>query len=113
MEYTARKVSVFGVFLVSIQSECGKLRTRKTQNTDTFRAVIITLLLSKRPVIVLSYSFPRVIFSYHSFLSHVISCFDLKLVYHVGICFYFVGVERGMEVTCVLVNFRPYSSKVT
>ena len=29
-------MSVFGIFLVRIQSECGKIRTRKTQNTDTF-----------------------------------------------------------------------------
>ena len=45
------KVSVFGVFLVRIfpyhsvslhiQSECEKLRTRKTPNTDTFHAAFI------------------------------------------------------------------------
>ena len=54
--YTAWKVSVFGVFLVRIfphsdwirrygvsfriQSEWGKIRTRKTPNTDTFHAVL-------------------------------------------------------------------------
>ena len=27
------------VFLVRIESECGKIRTRKTPNTDTFQAV--------------------------------------------------------------------------
>ena len=32
-------MSVFGVFLVRIQSGCGKIRTRKTRNTDTFHAV--------------------------------------------------------------------------
>ena len=44
--WTAGKVSVFRVFLgrifsvsLHIQSECGKIRTRKTPNTDTFRAV--------------------------------------------------------------------------
>ena len=31
--------SVFGVFLIRIHSECGKLSTRKTPNTDTFHAV--------------------------------------------------------------------------
>ena len=36
---TAWKVSVFGLFLVRIRSECGKIRTRKTPNTDTFHAV--------------------------------------------------------------------------
>ena len=52
---TARKVSVFGVFLVRIfphletecrysgslpiQYKCGKIQTRKTLNTDTFYAV--------------------------------------------------------------------------
>ena len=47
---TARKVSVFGVFLVRIfpysdwkrkdtQSECGKIRTRKALNTISFHAV--------------------------------------------------------------------------
>ena len=51
--YTVWKMSVFGVFLVrifphsywiridteSIQSECGKIRTRKCPNTGTFHAV--------------------------------------------------------------------------
>ena len=36
---TASKVSVFG----DIQSECRKMRTRITPNTDTFHAVIILL----------------------------------------------------------------------
>ena len=36
---TARKVSAFGVILVRIQSECGKLRTKINPNTDTFYAV--------------------------------------------------------------------------
>ena len=39
--FTAWKVSVFGVFLVRIQFKCGKIRTRKTPNTDTFHAVFI------------------------------------------------------------------------
>ena len=39
--YTARKLSVFGVFLVRIQSQCGKIRTRKTPNTDPFHAVVV------------------------------------------------------------------------
>ena len=29
-----------------IQSECGKMRTRKTANTDTFHAVAVILILS-------------------------------------------------------------------
>ena len=33
---TMCKVSVFEVFLIRIQSTCGKIRTRKTPNTDTF-----------------------------------------------------------------------------
>ena len=33
------EVSVFGVILVRIQSECRKIRTRITPNTDTFHAV--------------------------------------------------------------------------
>ena len=40
----ASKVAVFGDFLVRIQSECGKIRTRKTLNTDTFQAVKITVI---------------------------------------------------------------------
>ena len=40
---TARKVPVFGVFLVRIKSECGKIRSRKNQNMDTFYVVSITL----------------------------------------------------------------------
>ena len=36
----AWKVSVFGVILVCIQSECGKIRTRITLNTDTFYAAL-------------------------------------------------------------------------
>ena len=39
IKVTAWKVSVFGVFLVRIQSECGKIRTRKTPNIYTFFAV--------------------------------------------------------------------------
>ena len=33
-------MSVFAVILVRIQSECRKLRTRITPNTDTFYAVV-------------------------------------------------------------------------
>ena len=33
------KVSVFGVIMVRIQSECGKMWTRITSNMDTFYAV--------------------------------------------------------------------------
>ena len=36
---TKWKVSVYGVFLVRSQSECGKKRTWKTSNMDTFQAV--------------------------------------------------------------------------
>ena len=36
---TASKVSVFAAFLVRIQYEYGKIRTRKTPNTDNFYAV--------------------------------------------------------------------------
>ena len=36
---TTWKVSVFGVFLVRIQSKWGKIQTRKTPNTDTCHAV--------------------------------------------------------------------------
>ena len=32
-------MSIFGVILVRIQSDCGKIRTRITPNTDTFYAV--------------------------------------------------------------------------
>ena len=32
-------MSVFGVFQVRIQSECGKIRTRKTPNTEPFQAL--------------------------------------------------------------------------
>ena len=35
-------MSIFGVILVRIQSECGKIRTRITSNTDTFHVVIYT-----------------------------------------------------------------------
>ena len=33
------KVSVFGVILVFIQPECGKIGARTTPNTDTFNAM--------------------------------------------------------------------------
>ena len=36
---TPLKVPVFKVLLVRIQSECEKLRTRKTPNTDPFHPV--------------------------------------------------------------------------
>ena len=35
---TLRKVFVFGIILVCIQSECGKIRTKITPNTNTFYA---------------------------------------------------------------------------
>ena len=41
---TACKVSVFGVFLVRIQSKCEKIQTRKTPNTNTFYAVYSVLI---------------------------------------------------------------------
>ena len=43
--FTAWKVSVFGVFLVRIPSECRKIWTRKTKNTDTFHAVLFFLYI--------------------------------------------------------------------
>ena len=39
----AWKISVFGVFLVHIQSKCGKIRTSKSQNMDNFYSVLLTL----------------------------------------------------------------------
>ena len=39
------KVSVFRVLLVGIQSECWKIRTRKSPNTDNFYAVLGCYLL--------------------------------------------------------------------
>ena len=33
---TAQKVFAFGVILIRIQSECGEIRTRMTNNMDTF-----------------------------------------------------------------------------
>ena len=36
---------IIGVFLVRIQSECGKIRTRKTTNTDTFHAALVITIL--------------------------------------------------------------------
>ena len=48
MTATAWKVSVFGVFLVRIflhSTEYGEIRTRKTQNTDTFPGICIRLIL--------------------------------------------------------------------
>ena len=42
----AQKVSVFGVILVRIQSECGKIQTGITPNTDTFHAVLIRATMS-------------------------------------------------------------------
>ena len=38
--FTARKVTAFGVFMVRFQPGSGKMRTRKTLNTDTFHAVV-------------------------------------------------------------------------
>ena len=40
---TTKKVSVFGVILICIQSECGKIRIRTTPNTETFHAVLFFL----------------------------------------------------------------------
>ena len=41
---TARKVSVFGIFLARFHFECGNKRTRKTPNTDTFHAVFTMII---------------------------------------------------------------------
>ena len=43
--FTAWKVPVFGVFLVRIPSECRKIWTRKSKNTDTFHAVLFFLYI--------------------------------------------------------------------
>ena len=40
------KKAIFGVFSVRIQSECGKIRTRKTPNTDTFFYDVIIVITS-------------------------------------------------------------------
>ena len=32
-------IEIYGVFSIHIQSECGKIQTRKTPNMDTFYAV--------------------------------------------------------------------------
>ena len=40
------KKAIFGVFSVRIQSECGKTRTRKTPNTDTFFYDVIIVITS-------------------------------------------------------------------
>ena len=45
--HTPWKVFVFEVFLVCIQSECSKIGTRKTPNTDTVHAVPITQIEHK------------------------------------------------------------------
>ena len=45
-EVSAQKVFAFGVFLVRIHSKCGKIRTRKTPNTDTFSAVYASVIYS-------------------------------------------------------------------
>ena len=44
LQNTEYKVSVFGVILVGIQSECGKMWTRITPNTDTFQAMESSIL---------------------------------------------------------------------
>ena len=45
VSYTAQKVSLFGVFLVSIFPHSYWMRTRQTVNTDTFHAVIVIMFL--------------------------------------------------------------------
>ena len=42
-----REVSVFGVFLVRIQSECGKIRARKTPSKDAFHAGSLPINVNK------------------------------------------------------------------
>ena len=42
-------MSLFSVFLVHIQSHCGKIQTKKTPNTDTFYAVFITPEIIRKP----------------------------------------------------------------
>ena len=44
------KVSTFGFFLVRIQSECEKIRTRITPNADSFRAVTSAILSGDYPL---------------------------------------------------------------
>ena len=38
-------MSQFGVILIRIQSECGRIRTRVASNTDTFYTVLFFILL--------------------------------------------------------------------
>ena len=44
------QVSVFGVILIRIHSECRKIRTRITPNTGTFYAVSNMNIRGKHPV---------------------------------------------------------------
>ena len=39
------QMSQFGVILIRIQSECGRIRTRVASNTDTFYTVLFLILL--------------------------------------------------------------------
>ena len=41
--YTAWKLSIFGVFLVRVQSEFKKTQTRKTPNAETFYALLLPI----------------------------------------------------------------------
>ena len=62
---TAWKVSVFRGFLVRIQSECGKIRTRKTPNTDTFHEANIFKARSKNlPISVINSNYSHIELSY-------------------------------------------------
>ena len=45
----AQKMSVFGVILVRIQSECRKIKTRITPNTGTFHAVSKGIMARAKP----------------------------------------------------------------
>ena len=92
---TSSKVSVFGVILVhifphseyglnterhgvslSIQSKCGKMRTRITPNTDTFHAVCLYLRFYGTTLLSLP-SFTKLSFFYYD----KNSCFLEKILY--------------------------------
>ena len=107
--YSGPYFLAFGLNMVSlrIQSDCGKIRTRITPNTDTFYAVQFSLRNWLRPLLCKS------LFSVVLFYSIVIrNAIIILLFYYCIIIYYlllFIGISTGLRI--YIFYLRQFSFK--
>ena len=83
---TAWKVSIFGVFMVRIFPHLEWIRTRKTQNMDTFHTVLIPRFCQWMEII--SLSFPSIMITTYLVTLRLSSWIQLLNTWYQWKCFY-------------------------